>query len=148
MRRLRRWRNEPRSAVGIPARARRPRASAPAHSRFWSGYFATGATRAARGATQVRGRALRSVQARSATCNEKAPDHAGALTFQIGIRSVLGDDRAAPVEAVDQRGADGLGPGLESDRIARQSPSGAAKGITRSESRRQRNTVVEARAVF
>ena len=37
--------------------------------------------------------------------NEKAPDDAGALTSQIEIRSVLCDDRASPVEAVDQLAA-------------------------------------------
>jgi hypothetical protein len=47
--------------------------------------------------------------------NEKAPDHAGALTFDVRIGSVLGDHRAGPVEAVDQRGRNRLVPVVESD---------------------------------
>src|SRR6266852_2141412 len=49
--------------------------------------------------------------------NEKAPDDAGALTFDREIRSVLRDDRTGPVEAVDQRGRDRLVPAVGTDAV-------------------------------
>src|SRR5487761_1898269 len=47
---------------------------------------------------------------------KKAPDHAGAFVLLIQQRSVLRDHRAGPVEAINQRRADGLVPSLKGGR--------------------------------
>src|SRR4030081_1670736 len=49
--------------------------------------------------------------------NEKAPDDAGALTFELAFGSVLRDDRTGPVEAVDQRGRDRLVPAVGTNAV-------------------------------
>jgi hypothetical protein len=47
--------------------------------------------------------------------DKKAPGAAGAFSQNSNARSVRRDDRATPVEAVNQRGADGLNQRLEAD---------------------------------
>jgi hypothetical protein len=47
--------------------------------------------------------------------HKKAPGAAGAFSQNSNASSVRRDDRATPVEAVNQRGADGLNQRLEAD---------------------------------
>src|SRR3984957_13782361 len=60
---------------------------------------------------------------------------------KLSLRSVLRDHRAGPVEAIDQRGADGLCPGLERRRQAIRC-SGSNERLRKSDA------VVECRAIF
>src|SRR5947207_12725860 len=68
------------------------------------------------------------------------------LMVKTGRRSVLRDHRAlAPVEAVHQRGADGLHPGLEGNRGASEACTGPEP---RSKRLGQRDAIVGRRAIF
>src|SRR3954447_10878334 len=54
----------------------------------------------------------------------KSPGSTGASRSRVGVPSGDGsvlDHRAGPVEAIDQRGADGLHPGLEGDGVRAES---------------------------
>src|SRR5450756_1783195 len=64
----------------------------------------------------------------------------GLLSSQVERRSVLRDQRAGPVEAIDQRGADGLRPRLEGWCKARKPTPD--KGL------RKGDAVIECRAIF
>src|SRR6267154_1113170 len=65
------------------------------------------------------------------------------LRLRYRIRSVLRDHRAAPVEAIDQRGADGLRPRLEGHCRARGAGSdGSNKRLG------QRYAIIECRTIF
>src|SRR5271163_3981665 len=57
----------------------------------------------------------------SITPNKKAPDTAGAFESSEERGSVIRDQGSAPVEAIDQRGGDGLHPRLGGDGIGSQS---------------------------
>src|SRR5580704_851274 len=89
-------------------------------------------------------RAAKAQEAREEQGTKKPRTMPGLLSCRkLSLRSVLRDHRAGPVEAIDQRGADGLDEGLEGRHIRRQS---AAQ--TRNEGFRQGDAVIVSRAVL
>src|SRR5262249_48973794 len=54
--------------------------------------------------------------------SQKSPGRGrGFQVFQVREKSVLGDDRTGPVEAIDQRGRNRLGPGVEPKAVTSES---------------------------